>query len=364
MEVFIMNIDLNKIIKDLSYRFDADSKDSFISVYFNRLEDESFLRKRIHTCKSLLKGKEKENFIKTIEKINDFLKNNHETNIAIFASEKHDLFLTVSIPIDINNALIVDSSPYIRPLARILDEWESYSLVLLNTHHAKIFSIELGVIDQRKNLSSEIINKHKKGGWSQARFQRIRKGAIHDFFSEVIDYLGKKVDEQIVLAGPGVAKTQFRALLPEFIEKRVVGIIDIDIEDEREVIKKSLRMISEKEDLESHKLVEQLKKEILKNGLAVYGFDETLQAARIGQIDVLLVEKDYKLKGCLCEHCQILKSGPIKDCPVCGGPMTEADVIEEIIEFAERTDARIEFTDDEEMSLLGHIGGLLRYKIK
>ncbi len=54
--------------------------------------------------------------------------------------------------------------------------------------------------------------------------------------------------------------------------------------------------------------------------------------------------------------------GPIKDCPVCGEPVSEADVIEEIIEFAERTDAEIEFTDDIEISKLGHIGGILRYK--
>jgi len=38
------------------------------------------------------------------------------------------------------------------------------------------------------------------------------------------------------------------------------------------------------------------------------------------------------------------------------------DVIEEIIEFAERTDADIEFTDDEEISNLGHIGAILRFK--
>ena len=107
--------------------------------------------------------------------------------------------------------------------------------------------------------------------------------------------------------------------------------------------------------------MEQLKKEIFKSGLAVYGIEETLKAVKMGQVDLLIIEKDYKLKGCLCEHCQLLKAGPIKDCPVCGGPTTEADIIEEIIEFAERTQADIEFTDDEELAKLGHVGGLLRF---
>ncbi|HMA83222.1 MAG TPA: Vms1/Ankzf1 family peptidyl-tRNA hydrolase [Candidatus Thermoplasmatota archaeon] len=358
-----MNTDLKKVIKSLSQLYDTDSQDSFVSLYFNRREDPNFLKRRIHACESLLDDDEKKNFQSTIKKITSFLDKNHENDIAVFASEKHEFFTWTPLPTTINNALIVDSSPYIRPLARVVDEWESFTLVLLNSHQAKIFSIHLGSAEQKKLLSSDIMNKHKKGGWSQARFQRIRKGAIHDFFTEVIEYLQHYVDNQIILAGPGTAKTQFKDLLPQHLSEKVVDLIDVDINDEHESISRSLNVISETEEAKSENAVSRLKQEILKNGLAVYGFDETLKAARNGQIDVLIVQKDYQLKGCLCEHCQILKAGPVKDCPVCGSTTTEADMIEEIIEFSERTDASIEFTDKEEISHLGHIGGLLRYKV-
>lgn len=358
-----MNKELQKAIKELSQLYDKDSKDVFITIYLNPQSDEKFLKKRMQSCQALLDKDEQENFKKTMEKVNEFLDETQESDIALFASDKHDLFKATPLPITINNALVVDSSPYIRPLARILDEWESFSLVLLNSNQAKIFSIELGQAEQQKKLSSDIMNKHKKGGWSQARFQRIRKGAIHDFFTEVSEYLEKMDEDQIVIAGPGTAKIQFKDILPKHIQENIVDVIDVNINKEHQIIKQSLSIISDKEELESKKAVQQLKQEILKNGLAVYGFEDTLKAAQIGQIDVLIVEKDFHLKGCLCEHCQILKSGPIKDCPVCGNSTTEADVIEEIIEFAERTDATIEFTNDEEISNLGHIGGLLRYKL-
>lgn len=358
----MMNIDLKKEIRDLAEIYDENSQDTFVSVYLNRRSDSSFLEKRENVCRSLLEGEEQENLTKTIEDIYKFLQTNKDNNIAIFASHKHSFFKSIPLSIQINNSLIVDSSPYIRPLARILDEWKSFSLVLLNTNQAKIFSVSLGLAKQRKNLSSDIMNKHKKGGWSQARFNRLRRGAIHDFYLEVKEYLEKIADEQIVLAGPGTAKIQFRDVLSKNLQNRVIDTIDIDIDDEQKLLKTSIHLVSEQEKMESREAVEHLKKEILKDGLAVYGLDETLSAVKNGQVDLLIIEKDYKLKGCLCEHCQILKSGPIKDCPVCGGPVTEADVIEEILEFAERTDAKIEFTDDEEISKLGHIGGLLRYK--
>jgi peptide chain release factor subunit 1 len=189
----------------------------------------------------------------------------------------------------------------------------------------------------------------------------LRRGAIHDFYLEIEEYLEKIADEQIVLAGPGTAKIQFRNVLSKNLQNRIIDTIDIDIDNKQELLKKSIHLISEYEKKISYEAVEHLKNEILKDGLAVYGLDDTLNAVKNGQVDLLLIEKDYKIKGCLCEHCQILNAGPIKDCPVCGGPVTEADVIEEILEFAERTDAKIEFTDSEELSKLGHIGAILRF---
>ena len=353
---------LSEVLKNLSEVYDKNTQNTFVSVYLNKQTYEKFLHQREATCISILKEEEQKNFTQTLEQVKEFIQKNKFSNIAIFASNKYNFFKVVPLSIKVNNSLIVDSSPYIRPLARIQDEWESFTLVLLNSHYAKIYSISLGKVDREKNLSKDIINRHKKGGQSQARFQRIRKGAIHAFLSEVAEYLVKVTDKQIVIAGPGTAKIQFKELLPKHLQDRIVDIIDIGIDNEKEIFEESMDVISEKEEKKSHKAVEKLKQEILRDDLAVFGIDETFQAAKNGQIDLLIIEKDYKIKGCLCEHCQILNAGPIKDCKVCGEPTTEVDVIEEILEFAERTDAKVEFTDDEEISNLGHIGAILRYK--
>jgi peptide chain release factor subunit 1 len=263
---------------------------------------------------------------------------------------------------EIHNSLIVDTSPYVRPLARIHDEWESFTLVLLNSNNAKIYSVSLGKVDATKRLSEDIMNKHKKGGMSQARFQRLRKGAIHAFYAEVVEVLDAISDDQIVLAGPGQAKIQFKEMMPKHLQDHVIDIIDISMDDEKSILKESIEAVKEKEKQQSHEAVVRLKHEILKDGLAVYGIQDTLQAVKNGQVELLILEKDYKQKGYLCEHCQIVKTGKLKTCTICGGPTSEVDVLEEILEFAERTQADIEFTADEEISLLGHVGALLRYK--
>jgi len=358
-----MNEELQEILKKLSNMYDQESKNSYVSVYINRLQDPKYLSNRAPTCSKLLDGEEQENFEQTMQMINEFLSSEKESYIAIFASAKHDFFLNITLPQALMNSFTVDSSPYIRPLARLLDEYESFTLLLLNSNEATIYSVSLGKAEQKKNLSEDIINRHKKGGWSQARFSRRRKGAIKDFFKEVEEALSKTVEENIIVAGPGVEKINFKNSLQPNIKSKIVDVLDIDIDEQEKLFDESIEKIADFKKQKDHQLIERLKKEILTDGLAVYGFEQTLQAAQRGQIDVLLVEKDYKLKGCLCEHCQLLKSGPIQECPICGGPTTEADTIEEIIEFAKRTDASVEFSNDEYLSNIGHIGGLLRYKI-
>jgi len=358
-----MEKDIGALIRELSEIYDKNSQDTYITLYLKKdALDEKFLKRRERACISFLKGDEQRNFTDTMEEINEFLQKNRTGNIAVFASHKNNFLKSISLPVEIDNLLVVDSSPYIRPLARIQDEWESFTLVLLSSNQAKIFSVSYGDAEQQKSLSKDIMNRHKKGGCSQARFQRLRKGAIHAFLTEVKEALEKTADKRIVLAGPGLAKIQFQDMLPKHLSERIVDVIDVDIDDEKQLFTESIRLVSEEEQQKSADAVLQLKEEILKDGLAAYGVDETLQAVKNGQVELLIIEKDYKTKGWICEHCQIVSEGVKSSCPNCGKPTSEVDVIEEILEFAQRTDAEIEFTDAEEIADLGHIGAILRYK--
>lgn len=353
---------LKENLKELSEIYDANSMDTFISLYLNRRKNGKFIERREKACRSILKEKELENFIKTMEDIKKFLAKNSDERMAIFASHKNGFFKSISLPIDIENFLIVDSSPYLRPLARLVDEWESFTLLLMNSNHAKIFSISIGEVKEESEISAEIMNKHKKGGWSQARFQRLRKGEIHAFFLEVTNALQKIAGERILLAGPGKAKDELANSLPKDMKEKIVEIIDIDIDDERELMKESINLMLKKEKMESHLAVQQLKGEILKDGLGVGGIKDTTIATRNGQAELLLIEKGYRAKGWICENCQAVEEGKTAKCPYCGRKTSEVDIVEEIIEFAERTDTKIEFVDGKELKELGHVGALLRYK--
>lgn len=371
-----MLTDLKNIdIKRLSEIYDPENRDSFISLYLNMESwDNKFVERRKNACKSALKENKglSENFEKTMQMIEDYLDKNsrekEQKGLAIFASNIHNYFRAYKLGIPVEDLLIVDTSPYIRPIARLIDEYETFGLVLLDSRRAKIYVVSSGKVGYRKKKAKDIINKHKKGGMSQARFQRLRKGAINHFLKDVSEDVKKLFSEddivKIVVAGPGSAKIMFKNFLPANIKSKIVDIINVDFdESEGGLVSKAVKIVLKDEKEASEKNVSRLRDEILRNGLAVYGLKETTDAVRNGQMELLLVSKGYKIRGWVCEKCQAVDSGLRNECPYCGSKISGVDVVEEIIEFAERTDTKIEFVEDNPMlDELGGVGGLLRFK--
>ena len=211
-------------LRDLVHIFDEENMDTFVSLYFDG-RDTDFIEHREEVVQSILTHDELRNFERTMKEIMAYLKKNNSANIAIFASDAHDFFEVVSLPGTAENALVVDTSPYIRPLAEFADEWQAYTLVLLNSNHAKIFTFSCGEIAEEEELSADVMNKHKKGGMSQARFQRLRKGSIHAFLNEVVEELAQSAEGSIILAGPGETKKKLHEMLPQKLQEDVIAVV-------------------------------------------------------------------------------------------------------------------------------------------
>jgi peptide chain release factor subunit 1 len=364
-------------LKELALIYDM--QDTFISLYLDvsRDIDWKFIEHRERQCLSALKADKKLlkafedniNKIKLVLKKNvkeDIARNNYR-GIALFRSEPMQFFEAFGFPHEIKNSMVVDTSPYIRPLAQMMDEWESYAIILINNNEAQLFSVSLGSMMDKKRLVAHIMNKHKKGGWSQMRFNRLRREAIEQFQKKVVEALGKFIEQEkivgLVLAGPGEAKLHFRKELPQHLEELVLAELDYQMDSPSEkLIEAATLEVAKIERQISANAVERLRNEILKNGLAVYGIKETVQATREGKAELLILSKELKPRGWICEHCQVVETGSKKTCPYCGNKTSEVDVLEEILEFAERAGTHIEFVGDNPvLEQLGGVGALLRY---
>lgn len=165
------------------------------------------------------------------------------------------------------------------------------------------------------------------------------------------------------MAGPGNAKKEFEDYLPDHLQKKVVAIIDQDIDvSEGELLTDSLEGFWKKEREEENELVANLRSEILKDGLVVYGVEETLNAVTEGRAELLLINMGTKAAGWKCERCNIFRSGTAKKCKSCGNEVFIVDVVEELVEASESLGTTLEFIKDNIfLDELGGIAAFLRF---
>ena len=363
-------------LRTLAELHDPNSRNTYLTVYVDLSHGlyAHFFENRLRACRELLKGDRElvENleagYAQAMKGVLGLKGLSEARGAAIFVSPVNDVFLAHSLTVPVKDHLVVDSSPYIRPLAKLSDDWETTALALVDQQTFQLHVISITGADRVASDSEHIMGRHKKGGCSQARFQRLRKGAIKGFLEEAADQIGKMMGkekiENLVVAGPGIAKKDLIEYLTPRVRQQVIGIFDIHFEASRkELLEQTRSTMRSEERAEELERMAELKGEILTEGLAACGLREVRDMVMSGQVEVLLLSQGLKAGGWKCEPCQHLGLGQREVCRSCHQPVTQVDLIEELVEYAHRTDAEVDFiVDNEELEALGGVAALLRYR--
>jgi len=288
--------------------------------------------------------------------------------LVMFACWVLDFFEVYPLEVSVGNVLWVDSSPYIKPLAELQDEYETFAVVVADNKRAKVFLVASSKPASEVDIKGGIKNHVKVGGWSQQRYERRRDKQLHQYAREIVDALvrmdNENVFNRIVLAGSREVLNEIVGLLPGGLSNRVVGKRVLDLgKGERYVHKEIMDAFFSAERDEEKKLWGRIKANYLKGGLAVLGMEDVLEMLNQGRVEMILVNREAELRGTRCRDCERIFAGELSACPHCGSTSVfSVDMVNEIVEFAKLTGAGVEFADTlKELRELGDIGALLRY---
>ena len=354
-----------------------DIRPSFLSIYLDLSKgvDRAFLRKRKKECETALFGKREElsAFEDSFARAEKLLESavQTDTSLAIFVNPARGMVETYVLPGPVDDRVVFDSSPYIKPLVLLHHEYEEFIVVVLDHTHARIFLVAHFEILDEDDVCEEIVRHHRHGGMSQMRFQRLHAGFVDHYFKEVAEHLVKEVDRckclgrlrGIVLAGPKDAKTAFERYIPSDLRHLVLGRLDEEADvPAGTVVREARTVVSEHERVVEGEMMERLRGEVLRDGLATYGFAQVKDAVASGRADILILQQGFSLAGWRCEHCRSFGAGTVSTCPVCGKDPLPVDAIEELVELALDMRSQVEFQPpDCGIHELGGVAALLRY---
>ena len=110
---------------------------------------------------------------------------------------------------------ICDSTFYLEPLEDMIASKDVYGVAVIDRNEATIATLKGKRIDVVANLTSGVPGKHKAGGQSQRRFDRVIDQLAHEFLKRI----GKHMNDAflpikddlrgVVLGGPGHTKNDF-----------------------------------------------------------------------------------------------------------------------------------------------------------
>lgn len=291
-----------------------------------------------------------------------------------------------------------DNKFYLEPLKKMLEEKETYGIIVLDKSEAHIATVKGTHLEIYKKLTSGIPGKHTAGGQSQRRFERLVEQAGHEFFKRVGEhansvFLSIPDLKGIVVGGPGPSKEKFLEgeYLDYRLKQKIIGVVDTSYTGEpgiRDLIGKAESLFANLRYTEEKRLVQRFLEVLARDDEKVtYGENEVREALMQGRVDVLLLSEglDITRVTIQCPNCgykeeRTVRRGEVaqvqgevaqRSCPNCNSSLLSVKEVKEIIdelgELGEQTGARVEVisTETEEGQQLKQafkgVAAILRY---
>jgi peptide subunit release factor 1 (eRF1) len=283
--------------------------------------------------------------------------------LAIFACHGADLFEAVQLaaPLD-GHRLFVSDRAHLYPLAKLIDEYPRYLALVTDTHSARIFVFAINEVEKTEQIQGEKPKHHKKGGWSQARYQRHTENLHLQHAKEVVDEVARIVREEgidkIIVAADEVVMPLLREHFPKEVSDRIVDVLKLDVHaDERAVLEATIEALRRKDAETDRERVDELIGAYRANGLACTGREATRRALEMGQVDEL-----------------VITTAPDALAPKKGARTADAkepselnageNAADDLVIQARKTAAKIRFIEDRSLlEPIGGVGAFLRFRL-
>ncbi|MFX0032419.1 MAG: peptide chain release factor aRF-1 [Candidatus Hodarchaeota archaeon] len=286
------------------------------------------------------------------------------------------------------------------PLEEMIVPKETYGLLVIGRQESAVGYIKGSHVEVVREYTSGIHSKHRAGGQSQRRFERLIEEGEKQFYrrisAEISELFLDMEDLQgIFIGGPGQSKEKFvnDESLDYRLREKILDVVDLGYggsEGIRALIEKVKDKIQDVKYIREKQVMQSFMKEIANDtGMATYGLEDVQKALNMGAVDTLILsEKLDTYKVMLeCSNCGYVENRIAREqdipnienavqqesCPKCNSNtfnvVTNLSMIEELGSIAATMGTEVDIisseTEEGEMlySTFGGIVAILRFKL-
>ena len=287
--------------------------------------------------------------------------------LALFSSSGAGLWEEIELSRPVRNQAVVAPHPDLLQVEALLETYESFCTVLVDSEKAHIFLAEMGRIEEERDLLDDVPGRHDQGGWSQSRYQRHvdehRQKHLKHTAEVLFRFFKRRGFDHLILAGPEEIVPELEHELHDYLRKRIVARIALPVTaSPDQILERSLRIEEDLDRSRVREAVDRIVAEAAARRQAVAGLSATIAALADNRAGTLVVAMDLRAPGRECPSCgRLAERG--RRCATCGSRTREVpDVVEAAVAQALRQGCRVEMvSEDGALAAQGGIGALLRF---
>lgn len=249
--------------------------------------------------------------------------------VAVFSAELEDLFLPLDLPWAVDDEARIAKQLYLAPLVRLVGNGDGALVAYVGRERGDVYRLRAGQLVPLADESADVPGRHDQGGWSQGRYERHIETIVDRHLRDVADALDRCVRRlrgvRVVLAGPEETRSGFEGLLSAETRGALVGWVAAEAHvDAQGLLDAARPLLDEWRAGREEELLGRWREEAARNGRASTGWEETLQAASDGRVELLLVQDGADRPAYVCPACGRAQATD-GSCPLDGTSMQSAD---------------------------------------
>jgi peptide chain release factor subunit 1 len=301
------------------------------------------IHSRVNSLVDELRGKadgrglshsQREGLRSDVERIRKYLEQELDRDgvrgVALFCAGLDNFWRPLPLAHPVAEEVHVSREFYLAPLVPLIGRGEGAIVAVVSREQGRFYRFAGGGLRELADHSTEMpFGHHDQGGWSQARYQRHVEKLGEDHFRHVAEELDRHVRQmhgpRVVIVCSDDVRPKISALLPHDVAGAIVGWTTAEAHANAaellEVVRPVLEDALQKEERDA---VERWREEAGRNGRAVAGWEQTLEAASDGRVEILLYQDGAERPAWRCPQCG-RASAEGGSCPLDGTRMEEAE---------------------------------------
>jgi peptide chain release factor subunit 1 len=228
--------------------------------------------------------------------------------LAIFAAGLDNYWRTVSLPESVPDNAKVARDFYLAPLVPLVARADGTIVAVVGREQGQLFRLRAGKLEEIAEHFDEQPGQHDQGGWSQGRYRRHIEKLVQEHLKGVAEELDRSRrhlrSPKIVLVCSEEMRSEFLEELSPEVRGAVVGWTPARAQATPAELLESVKPVLEKaESKDESEVIARWREEAGRHGRAASGWEQTLEAASDGRVELLLFQNGVDRPAFRCPAC-------------------------------------------------------------